>query len=181
MSNPFQDQLLKAGLVTQQQVNKVNQQKRKQGKQQRGKKKAPAVDENRLRAQQAAQKKAEHDRELNRRKQEQARNKAISIEINELIKAHKLRRDDKCDLAYNFEHMGKVKRIYINEDMKQRLLAGKLGIARLDGNYELVPADVARKIRERNEKRVIIFDDTPDQAAEDDPYAQYQIPDDLTW
>ncbi|HEX5636170.1 MAG TPA: DUF2058 family protein, partial [Gammaproteobacteria bacterium] len=35
MSNPFQDQLLKAGLVTKQQVLKANSDKNKQNKQQR--------------------------------------------------------------------------------------------------------------------------------------------------
>lgn len=182
MNNPFQEQLLKAGLVSKQQVNKVNQEKRKKNKQRPSKKQArAAVNENQLRAQQAAEKKAQRDRELNRKKEEQARNKAISMEINELIKRNKIKRDEKCELAYNFEHQGKVKRLYINEEMKKGILEGKIGIARIDGNYELVPKSVAEKIRERNEKRIVLFDAAPEQVDEDDPYAEYQVPDDLTW
>ncbi len=180
MNNPFQEQLLKAGVVSQQQVNRVNQEKKKKQRKQRGKKR-PETDERQLKAQQAAKHKADRDRELNQRKEEQARNRAISIEIDQLIKTHKLKRDDSCDLAYNFEHQGKVKRLYINADMRARLLKGQLGIARIEGNYELVPKDVAEKIRARNDKRVLLFDEKPDRPAEDDPYADYQIPDDLTW
>jgi len=181
MNNPFQEQLLKAGLVSKQQVAKANQEKRKKNKQQRGKKKTQ-VDENKLRAQQAAAKKAQHDRELNQRKEEQARNKAISIEINELIQNNKIKRGEQCELAYNFEHQGKIKRIYIDVDMKQQLLQGKLGIARIEGNYELVPGSIAQKIKQRNDKRVVIFDaDSSEQTAEDDPYADFQVPDDLMW
>lgn len=180
MNNPFQEQLLKAGIVTKQQVNKVNQQKFKQKKQQRNIKQV-AVDENSLKAQRAASAKAERDRELNQKKEQQARNRAISIEINQLIKDNRIKRDERCEIAYNFEHQNKIKRLYINEDMKQQLLRGKLGIARLEGNYELVSISVAEKIKQRNDKRIIIFDTTQQPTDENDPYADHQIPDDLMW
>ena len=105
----------------------------------------------------------------------------MSNEINELIRNNKIERKQGCELAYNFEHQGKVKRLYINEAMKKDLLAGKMGIARIEGNYELVPASVARKIQERNEKRVVLFDANSDQVDEDDPYKDFQVPDDLMW
>lgn len=179
MNNPFQEQLLKAGLVSKQQVNRVNQEKQKKNKQQRSKKQIK-VDETQIKAKQAAQKKAERDRELNRKKQDQAQKKAISIEIDQLIKDNAIKRSEGCELAYNFEHHNKVKRLYINQDMKQQLLQGKLGIARLTGNYELVPISVAEKIKQRNEKRILIF--SPEQLdAENDEYSDYQIPDDLMW
>lgn len=92
-----------------------------------------------------------------------------------------LTRDDKCEIVYNFEHHKKVKRIYINADMKQRIIEGKLGIARIEGRYELVPQNIAEKIQRRNEKRVIVFNEDQQPADENDPYSAYQIPDDLTW
>jgi len=182
MSNPFQEQLLKAGLVSKEQVNKANKEKRQQGKQQRqqGKKK-PVLDEKALKLKQQAEKKAERDRELNRKKDEQARLRALSNEINDLVRSNRIERGKDCELAYNFEHQGKIKRLYINASMKKDLQAGKLGIARIEGNYELVPQSVAYKIRERNEKRVVIFDPAADQVDEDDPYKDYQVPDDLMW
>ena len=179
MSNPFQDQLLKAGLVTKKQVQKVQQEKNKKYKQQRSKK-TQAVDETKLKAQQVAQKKAERDRELNKRKEEQAQQKAISIEINQLITNNCLARDESCDIVYNFDHNKKVRRIYVNAEMKQQIVQGKVGIARIEGRYELVLKSIAEKIQQRNAKRVVIFD-TQEKVAENDDYSEYEIPDDLTW
>ena len=51
-----------------------------------------------------------------------------------------------------------------------------------DESFELVPKTVASKIAERNPKYVVANDIKAEQApAEDDPYADYQIPDDLSW
>ena len=185
MNNPFQEQLLKAGLVNKKQVQKANQEKSRKQKQLRSQKKQ--VDENKLKAQQAiqlaAQKKAERDRELNRQKQQQAKQKAVSAEINQLISNNLVPRDESCEIAYHFEHRKKVNRIYVNEELKQKIVAGKLGIARIEGRYELVPQSVAEKIRQRNEKRIVLLDAEPEQDKVDnnDPYADYQIPDDLVW
>lgn len=186
MSNPFQDQLLKAGVVTKKQVQKAQQDKSRNHKQQKHTKKEVVVDETKLKAQQVAEEKAQRDRELNKKKQAQARQKATSIEINQLIENNCLARDDSCEIVYNFEHDKTIKRIYVNAEMKQKITLGKLGIARIEGRYELVPKSVADKIKQRNEKRLVIFDaeqTTKDQETvdENDPYADYQIPDDLTW
>ncbi len=182
MSNPFQEQLLKAGLVTKQQVQKAKQDKNKKWKQQRSNKDV-VDDEVRLKAQKAAEEKAERDRELNKRKETQARQKAISIEINQLITANLLPRDASCEITYNFEHNKKVKRIYVNAEMKQKIIQGKLGIARIEGRYEVVPQAIAEKIQQRNPKRIVIYTEAEPASAENenDPYAAYQIPDDLDW
>lgn len=179
MGNPLQDQLLKAGLVTKKQVQKSNQEKARKRKQQP--KNKQAVDQNKIKVQQAAEEKAKRDRELNKKKEEQARQKAISIEINQLITDNCLERDDSCEIIYNFEHNKKVRRIYVDEEMKQKIIAGKLFIARIEGRYELVPEDIAEKIRKRNEKRLVIFSDDSEIKDKDDPYADYEIPDDLMW
>lgn len=84
-------------------------------------------------------------------------------------------------LFHNFEHQNKVKRIYVNAEMRQQIIQGKLGIARIEGRYELVPRDVAGKIQQRNEKRIVIFDKDTQVVDENDPYAEHQIPDDLVW
>ena len=179
MGNALQDQLLKAGLVTRKQVQKSNQEKARKRKQQP--KNKQTVDQNKIKAQQAADQKAKRDRELNRKKEEQARQKAISIEINQLVTNHRVERDDSCEIAYNFEHNAKIKHIYVNEEMRQKIISGKLGIARIEGGYELVPADIAEKIRQRNKKRIIIFTDDEKTKDSNDPYAKYEIPDDLVW
>ncbi len=181
MSNPFQDQLLKAGLVTKKQVQKAQQEKGKKNKQQRSKKAKPVVDETKLKAQQAAQEKVQRDRELNKKKELQAKQKATSIEINQLISNNCLEREESCEIIYNFEHNKKVRRLHVNAEMKQKIIQGKLGIARIEGRYELVPLAIAEKIQQRNEKRILIFDAEETSTDKNDPYADYQIPDDLTW
>lgn len=180
MSNPFQDQLLKTGLVSKKQAHKAKQEKSKKNKQQHSKK-GNTVDETSLKVQQATEEKTKRDRELNRKKEEQARQKSISIEINQLITGNCLARDKECEIVYNFEHNKKVNRIYINAEMKQQIIQGKLAIARIEGRYELIPQTIAEKIRQRNEKRVVTFN--TEQLTNDDDYssAEYQIPDDLTW
>lgn len=180
MSNPFQEQLLKAGMVTKQQVKKANQQKGKAKKEQNTNK-LKSTSEAQLKIQQAAEAKQKRDRELNQRKQEQARQQALSVEINQLISNNLIPRDADCEITYNFEHNKKIKRIYVNESMKAQIVQGKLGIARIDGRYELVPQAVAEKIQQRNAKRVILFSEEVDEISDDDPYAGYEIPSDLTW
>lgn len=184
MSNPFQEQLLKAGVVSKQQVQKANQDKNKKKKQQKQvskKTQNAAADEARLKAQKINEEKANRDRELNKRKEEHAKQKAISIEINNLISENSVDRKENCDIVYNFEHQKKVKRIYVNEEMKQQVIKGLLGIARIEGRYELVPKKVAEKIQQRNAKRVVLFTNDEQETDANDPYADYQIPDDLTW
>ena len=180
MNNPFQEQLLKAGIVSKQQVQKVKQDKNKKHKQKRSKK-DPVIDENKLRLEQAAKEKANRDRELNLKKQEQARKKAISAEIDQMIIKNRVQRDDNCEIVYNFEHNNKIKRIYVNEEMKQSIIKGKSGIARIEGRYELVPLSIAEKIQQLNQNRIVLFTDEQQNMDENDPYADYQIPDDLTW
>ena len=180
MSNPFQEQLLKAGIVSKQQVHKAQQEKKKVTKHQRNNKKAVVVDENKLKTQKAAEAKAQRDRELNQKRQDQATQKAISTEIDQLITANRIKRDVSCDVSYSFEHRNKIKRIYINADMQKQIAQGKLGIARIAGSYELIPGAIADKIQQRNEKRLVIFKEEQ-KADEENAYAEHQVPDDLMW
>lgn len=182
MNNPFQEQLLKAGLVTKEQVQKAQKEKHNKNKQKKPKKERK-IDEGALKAKQLAAEKAKQDRELNQKKQDQARQKAISIEINQLIGQHKIKRHPDWDIAYRFEHQGKVKTVYIDEACRQKLARGQYGIARIEGHYELVPLEIAKKIAQRNNKRIILIDPAKETPAADknDPYADFQVPDDLIW
>ncbi len=180
MSNPFRDQLLKTGIVSKQQAHNAKKNKTKKNKQQRSQKDA-AADETKLKIQQTAQDKAEADRELNKKKEQAARIKAVSAEINQLITKNCIARQKDCEIAYNFEHMNKVKRIYVNDEMKQKIISGALGIAYIDSHYELVPKTIAEKIQQRDDNRIILFDSNEPAMDENDPYAEYSVPDDLIW
>lgn len=179
MSNPFQDQFLKAGLVDKNRVNKAKQEKYKNDKLQQGTNK-PVVDQNKVQSQQAMQQKAEKDRELNRLKLENDKKKAITAEIRQLIQTNAVA-DSKGDVAYNFTRDDVIKRVYVNEATRKQIVEGRVAIVATDGGYELVPKDVAEKIRQRDANYFVFLNVLVEKGAQDDPYAAYQVPDDLMW
>ena len=86
------------------------------------------------------------------------------------------------DVAYNFTLGSKIDRIYVSEKVQQHLVNGRLMIVVLDGVAELVPKVVGEKIAERAPEVVVALKKPASELpAEDDPYADYKIPDDFTW
>lgn len=179
MGNPFQDQLLKAGLVNKQQVKQAKTEKKKKARQQANSK-AEAVDEVKLKAEQARQEKIERDRELNRQRQEQEQKKQLAAQIRQLIEMNRLEIKD-GEIAYNFEDNKVIRRILVTDLVQKKIVNGTLAIVRLGEHYELVPRQVAEKILLRDTQSVVVCYDKEQQLDEDDPYAEYQIPDDLMW
>jgi len=180
MSNPFQDKLLKTGIVSKQQAHNAKKAKNKKNKQLRSQNKTGA-DQAKLNVKQAARDKVIADKALNKEKENVSRKKAVSSEIDQLITINALERKDDCDISYNFEHQTKVKHIYINNEMKQKIMAGTLVITYIQSHYELVPLSTAEKIQQRDKDRVVLFANTEKSIDANDPYAEYQIPDDLIW
>lgn len=180
MAGSLQDQLLKAGMVDEKKAKKIKKEKRKQAKQQR-KSSTEVVDETKQQVKQSRQEKSERDRELNRQKKEEADHKAIAAQIKQLIEVNRLSRVG-AELNYNFTDDNKIKKILVDAQMLEQLSRGRLAIVRLDDRYEVVPVPVAEKIRQRRPERVIVCNEgQADVQDEDDPYADYQIPDDLMW
>ena len=179
MGNSLRDQLLKAGLVDKKQVKNANKAKYKKAKQQRHKK-TVAVDENKLSAKRAQEEKAARDRELNRIRQAETTQRAIDAQIRQLIEQNRQPKDD-GELTYNFTDNNTVKSMLVSEAMRRQLSDGQMAIVGLDGHYEIVPAAVAEKVAARDEKRVILHNTPEPLGDEDDPYSDYEVPDDLTW
>ena len=175
----LQEQLLKAGLADEKKAREVRNEKRKQRKQQP--KGATTVNEAEERARKARQEKAERDRQLNLERKKEAEKKAIQAQIRQLIETNRLDRS-RGETSYQFVDGKKIKKILVNEQMVDQLSRGRLDIVALGDNYEIVPDRVARKIMERDESAIIsMHDRKQDDAGEDDPYAGYEIPDDLMW
>lgn len=175
----LQDQLLKAGLADEKKAKAIRNEKRKQRKQQP--KGVVQESQAEIRARKAREEKAARDRELNRQRQAEAERKAIAAQIRQLVETNRLdlRRGD---TNYQFVHDRKIKKITVEEPMVDQLSRGRLAVVYLDDRYELVAEAVARKIMERDKTAVIVLHDrTSDDTGEDDPYAGYEIPDDLMW
>jgi len=84
--------------------------------------------------------------------------------------------------TYNFTFGKKVKTIYVTDDQHAQLSKDQLVIIHLDNDvFELVPKVVATKISERDAARVVLNEQADSTPKEDDPYADYEIPDDLMW
>ncbi len=177
----LQDQLLKMGLTDKKKAKQAEKHVKKQKKVQR---KTGAEDETKLRAEQARKEKADRDRELNLQKKAEEEKKAIQAQVKQLIEMNRLGDEVKGDVPHNFVLDKKVKKINVTAKISDQLAKGRLAIAELEGTFELIPPKVAEKILQREADWPIVLNekapDTGDEE-EDDPYADFQIPDDLMW
>jgi uncharacterized protein len=179
MANSFGDQFLKAGLVNKTQLDKANKSKNKQQKLKQ-KQKVEVVDEAVVAARQAAADKAARDRELNRQQKDELERKAVQAQIRQLVELNRLPRDD-GDVGYNFQDGTLIKKLHVTPAVHDKLSRGLLAIVRLDDRYEIIPAVVAEKIMLRDAGCIVSNATTRLEAGEDDPYADYKVPDDLMW
>ncbi|MES2935087.1 MAG: DUF2058 family protein, partial [Pseudomonadota bacterium] len=85
------------------------------------------------------------------------------------------------EIAYNFTHDKKIERLYVSAAVQGHLMAGRLVIVCQGGTVELVPRVIADKIAERDASLVVRSNKTSVEIDADDPYAAFQIPDDLMW
>ncbi|MGF1642344.1 MAG: DUF2058 domain-containing protein [Thiotrichales bacterium] len=181
MKNALQDQLRKAGLIDDKKIKKAKAEQRQQEKQQRkGQTPLAATESVAEAARRAADEKARRDRELNQQRQAEAARRALAAQVRQIIEAH--RQPAAGEIAYQFADGGAVKRLFVNAAQQQQLVRGLLAVARFDAGYALVPAETARKIRERDPESVVVLNEAAtDTEPADDPYADYKIPDDLMW
>lgn len=175
----LQEQLLKAGLVDKKKAKQANQDKSKQKKVER-RTGTQSVDEARLAALETQQKNLERTRELNAERVAAARQKAIAAQIEQMVQQSRQSKGA-GDIAYNFTHGKTIERMYVSAAVQAHLMAGRLVIIRLDSATELVPRVVADKIAERDPSLVVRVNKTSTEIDEDDPYAAFQVPDDLMW
>ncbi len=175
----LQEQLLKAGLVDQKKVKRVNQAKTQQKKQER-RTGTQSVDETRQAVLEARERERETVRQLNAKRDEEARKKAIHAQIVQMVQQSRQAKGG-GDIAYNFTFGKKIERIHVSAAVRDQLAAGQLVLVRLGDATELVPKVVADKIAERNPDIVVRVKKADTVPAEDDPYADYKIPDDLMW
>lgn len=175
----LQEQLLKAGLIDKKKVKRVSHDKSKQRKVER-QTGTQSVDEARLAALEAQQKNIDRTRELNAQRVAAAKQKEIVAQITQMVQQSRQGKGA-GDIAYNFTHGTTIERLYVSAEVQAHLIAGRLAIVRLGNATELVPRVVADKIAERDPSLVVRVNKASTQVDEDDPYADFPIPDDLMW
>ncbi len=199
MKNALQSQLLKAGLVDSKKAKKINKQMahaKRTGD--------PSTDEAKKAVALAKAKKLEKDQQLNRERQQALEQKTLKANIIQMIKQQQVT-DTEGEIEYKFADNGKIKKIYLSQKFYEQVVAGHLLIARSDirledsldkdsldkldyqGSYALLPYPLAERINEKMAGFIVnvadksATDKADDTTDEDDPYAEYVIPDDLMW
>ncbi|MCR6625615.1 MAG: DUF2058 domain-containing protein [Pseudoxanthomonas sp.] len=178
--NPLQEQLLKAGLVKKSKLAEVA---REQNKARHGKGPAAPNDIQRD-AERARTEKAERDRALEAERKAQARTAELRAQARQIISDRKVPRSG--EIEYRFTVDGAIRTVLVNDDLKKKLVAGALVIARVDDRYELLPRVAADKVRERDAGMIVLdhgqgTDTVASTSEDDDYYAQFKVPDDLMW
>ncbi|QSX31710.1 DUF2058 domain-containing protein [Shewanella cyperi] len=180
MANALQEQLLKAGLASKQKVKDVKTQKRRDRK--------SNVDDGSATLKQsiAEQKKrqAEQDRALNEQRFQEAQARGQVRSLVTEVKRCAIKPPAGAELKFNYTLNNKIYPLFITERIQAQLLGGQLGIVRLEDSSFLVP----HKLAERVDLLVPDWcgylwkpEDSNPALEEEDPYADYVIPDDLMW
>jgi len=168
----LQEQMLKAGLVNAKKLKKAKKGSKKSRVQAREAKEA------------VEQKKAEQrerDIELNKQRAAEQLSKELKAQIKQLIQMNKIDCKD-GEIKYNFTDGTLVKSLYVTEEIRQQLIKGNLSIAKSEESYVIIPSSAAKKIAERDEESIIENKaSSEEQLDEDDPYADFVVPDDLMW
>ncbi|WP_076536508.1 DUF2058 domain-containing protein [Shewanella sp. UCD-KL21] len=183
MANALQEQLLKAGLASKQKARDVKTQKRKQ-------KKAKIDDGSADLKQQIAQQKLEQaakDKALNEKRFAEASEKGqVRGLITEFTK-FAIKAPAGAEIKFNFTVENKILSVYVDDKLQGQLQTGVVGIIRYEDKSYIVPHKLAERVNLLvPEWCGYLWQETADnkveQASEEnDPYADYAIPDDLMW
>ncbi|MTH45234.1 DUF2058 domain-containing protein [Intestinirhabdus alba] len=174
----LQEQLLKAGLVSSKKMDKVQRTARKSRVQAREAREA--VEEN---------KKAqlERDKLLSEQQKQAALSKEYKAQVKQLIEMNRID-ISRGDIGFNFTDGNVIKKLNVDKLTHAQLISGRLAIACLmaDGGsekeYAVIPASVADKIAQRDASSIVLNSAlSQEEEDEDDPYADFKVPDDLMW
>lgn len=179
----LQDQLLKAGLTTKQKARQANSDKRKKNKQKRSGVKVEASLQEQVKqdlAQAQADKKAQ-DEALNAAKKQELEAKEHKLRILQILQHHQVTNVE-GEKEYNYTFDNKIKKLALNEQTYDALVNGRLALCGLDEITYVVTRETAEKIATLDKNVVLLQNERSEEVVdEDDPYADFQIPDDLMW
>lgn len=180
MANALQEQLLKAGLASKQKVRDVKTQKRRD-------KKARVDDgSSALKLEIAEQKRlqAEKDKALNEQRFAEATARGQVRGLVSEFTQFAIKIPGHAEIKFNYTLDNKIYSVYIDEKIQSELLKGQLGIVRYEDKSYLVPHKLAERVNLLVPQWCgYLWQQDAGKAVEveDDPYADYAIPDDLMW
>lgn len=178
----LQEQLLKSGLINKQKAKQVQTEKRRKAKQKKKKKGAVEITALQIAVNEKKAQQKQQDLEKNKETQAQLDARAAHGKLIQMIAQH-CEKDYQGEIDYHFTFAKKVKRIAVNEKTQQRLINGALAICVLNDEFYLINKEAADKLKEIDASVLVTLHDQTETAdiEEDDPYAEFTIPDDLIW
>ena len=180
----LQEQLLKAGLTTKQKTRQANATKRKKNKQKRS-----GVDHGATMQEQVQQdlaiaksEKLAKDSGLNDDKKQQLIAKEQRLRIKQILEHHQIK-NVFGDTDYHYTFAKKIKKLTLDDDTHNALVKGRLALCGVDEVTYIVTSETAEKLANLDPDIILVQNDKSesDSVDESDPYADYQIPDDLMW
>ncbi|MCF6689228.1 DUF2058 domain-containing protein [Raoultella terrigena] len=174
----LQEQMLKAGLVTSKKIAKVQRTAKKSRVQAREAREA--VEENK-------KTQLERDKQLSEQQKQAALSKEYKAQVKQLIEMNRIS-VARGNIDFNFTDSNLIKKIVVDKPTHAQLISGRLAIARLvaegsgESEYAIIPAVVADKIAQRDANSIVLNSAlSQEEQDEDDPYADFKVPDDLMW
>ena len=170
----LRDQLLKAGLVSQEAVKKLESDKRRknhQGKKDKriGKAEAAQKAAQQQQLEQAARQKREQDRKLNQVQNTERQRKANRATILDLLGKHRTN-EKNANQVYNFQDGRYIRRVNVTDQQLFLITYGQVGIVRNPKDvfdYPIVPREIALKIAQLDERSVVVLHNENEGPAEE--------------
>ena len=160
------DQLLKAGLVTEEQVKKAAEKssykpkksfkKKATTPQKKNKKQTESSDLAKFYAERKQLENKERQAAAHKKKEDARIKKELNEKTNKLI-SENLLNDESAEIRFNFIVGTSIKYLFVTEKQQADLADGKLAITFLRSKRSLIPLDIAKKIQAINPKKIVII------------------------
>lgn len=186
MAGSLFDQLKSSGLVSDKKAKQVQHQKRQQAKKQKANKSKkgqnPQQSEAAILAAKAAEEKAQRDKALNQKRQQEQAEIAKRAELKQIIQTNQIT-NFQGEVAYNFADGQVVKTLYVNAKTQRALSTERLMIVHFNNDYAIVPKEVLDRVVQRDPDAVVKAKSLESDLSEEDKayYDKFAIPDDLVW
>lgn len=199
MGNSLRDELLKAGLVSEEQARNASR-KARSGKARhdaRGAKRSkPARGQSGKRAAEAesgpAPARSQHGLRENRRRAERiARDASLAASagvpnaakarrerVEKLLSEHALKAD-RQDIPYHFVRGKRIKRIYVSAEQRKQLLDGDIVVVAVEGSHYLLATTAAQQLLELAPNAFVAS--VSANLTPDDDEGEFPVPDDISW
>ena len=197
MGNSLREELLKAGLVSEEQVR--NASRKAKTDRARGQRRAPKRKKNRrggvaggaVEAEPASVGSRHGLRENQRRAARIARDANLAASagapsaakvrrerVQKLLSEHALSADQQ-DIPYHFIRGKRIKRVYVSAEQRRQLLAGEIVVVSVDGSHYLLTTDAAQRLLELAPNAFVAsVSANPDLESEE---GEHPVPDDISW